>query len=177
MQQARRLAVANEGMKDAAHNAGFTEVGRGVPYGLRELLDGARLLQEALLRCERPVVLHAQSHLVAVYGRHGFVPDGTELLDDGIPCYVEADADEGEPLAIGGAMKVGVIVAESDVPKVGDLLKRRFEDLVKKEGVGSFNVAAIDLSAAEIECPSCGHKGALANGACGDCGLFLGAPE
>jgi len=45
----------------------------------------ARLLQEALLRCERPVVLHAQSHLVAVYGRHGFVPDGTELLDDGIP--------------------------------------------------------------------------------------------
>jgi len=44
-----------------------------------------RLLDEALLRCERPVVLHAQSHLVAVYGRHGFVPDGMELLDDGIP--------------------------------------------------------------------------------------------
>lgn len=99
------------------------------------------------------------------------------LLDDGIPCYVEADADEGEPLSVGGAMKVGVIVAESDVPKVGELLKRRFEDLVKKEGVGSFNVAAIDLSAAEIECPACGHKGPLAEGACGDCGLFLGAPE
>lgn len=99
------------------------------------------------------------------------------LLDDGIPCYVEADADEGEPLSVGGAMKVGVIVAESDVPRVGDLLKRRFEELVKREGVGAFNLAAIDLSAAEIECPACGHKSALADGACGDCGLFLGAPE
>lgn len=99
------------------------------------------------------------------------------LLDEGIPCYVEANAEEGEALAP-GALKVGVIVAEADVPKVGDLLKRRFEDLVKKEGVGSFNLAAIDLSASEIECPACGHKGALTDaGACGDCGLFLGAPE
>ena len=44
-----------------------------------------RLIAEALDRCEGTVVLDAQSHLVVVYGRHGFVPDGTEFLDDGIP--------------------------------------------------------------------------------------------
>lgn len=98
------------------------------------------------------------------------------LLEAGVPCYVEAAAEEGEALAP-GAMKVGVIVAEADLAKVGELLKRRFEDLVAREGVGSFNTKAIDLSAAEVECPACGHSGALADGACGDCGLFLGAPE
>jgi ElaA protein len=43
-----------------------------------------RLIDVALERCEHPVVLHAQSHLVPVYGRHGFVPDGPEYIDDGI---------------------------------------------------------------------------------------------
>lgn len=98
------------------------------------------------------------------------------LLEAGIPCYVEAASEEGEALAP-GAMKVGVMVAEADLPRVGELLKRRFEDLVAREGVGSFNSKAIDLSAAEVECPACGHTGALADGACADCGLFLGAPE
>lgn len=98
------------------------------------------------------------------------------LLEDGILCYVEAAAEEGEALAP-GAMKVGVMVAESDLPRVGDLLKRRFEDLIAREGVGSFQSVAIDLAAAEVECPACGHKGPLAEGACADCGLFLGAPE
>ena len=45
----------------------------------------ARLLDAALTHCDGPVVLHAQSQLVGVYGRHGFVPDGAEFLDDGIP--------------------------------------------------------------------------------------------
>jgi hypothetical protein len=98
------------------------------------------------------------------------------ILDAGIPCFVEADAGEGEGLSP-GALKVGVVVAESDLARVGELLRRRFEDLVAREGVGSFSAAAIDLSADEVECPACGHRGALAEGACGDCGLFLGAPE
>mgnify|MGYP000396718311 CR=1 FL=1 len=28
-----------------------------------------------------------------------------------------------------------------------------------------------------ITCPACGHTGALVNGECADCGLFLGEPE
>jgi ElaA protein len=45
----------------------------------------ARLVRAALDGVTGPVVLNAQSHLVDVYGRHGFVPDGPEFLDDGIP--------------------------------------------------------------------------------------------
>jgi ElaA protein len=43
-----------------------------------------RLLQHALALLDGPVVLHAQSHLVAMYERHGFAVDGPEYLDDGI---------------------------------------------------------------------------------------------
>ncbi|OGQ26297.1 MAG: hypothetical protein A2138_17360 [Deltaproteobacteria bacterium RBG_16_71_12] len=69
------------------------------------------------------------------------------------------------------------MIAVADLPRAGELLRRRFEQLIAKEGVGSFNTEAIDLSAAEVQCPACGHAGALAEGACADCGLFLGAPE
>ncbi len=44
-----------------------------------------RLLDEALSRLAGSVALDAQSHLVAVYERHGFVPDGPEFVEDGIP--------------------------------------------------------------------------------------------
>jgi len=44
-----------------------------------------QLLDAALDGAERPVVLDAQSHLVAMYERHGFSVDGDEFLDDGIP--------------------------------------------------------------------------------------------
>jgi len=45
----------------------------------------SRLLLAALDHAERPVVLNAQSHLVDLYASHGFVVDGPELLEDGIP--------------------------------------------------------------------------------------------
>ena len=98
------------------------------------------------------------------------------LLESGIPCYLDANAEEGDPLAP-GALKVGVVVAEDDVGRVGALMKARFQELIAKEGVGAFNTEAIDLSASEVECPACGHKGPLKDGECADCGLFLGAPE
>jgi ElaA protein len=45
----------------------------------------SRLIDHALALADRPVVLDAQSHLVAVYAQHGFAPAGPEFLDDGIP--------------------------------------------------------------------------------------------
>lgn len=98
------------------------------------------------------------------------------LLEAGVPCTVAADAEEGEPLAP-GALKVGVLVADDDLARAGAVLKSRFEGLIAREGIGSFKTEAIDLAAAEIECPACGHKGPLKDGACADCDLFLGAPE
>lgn len=44
-----------------------------------------RLLVAALELAGRPVVLNAQSHLVSMYERHGFVVDGDEFLEDEIP--------------------------------------------------------------------------------------------
>jgi hypothetical protein len=98
------------------------------------------------------------------------------LLDKGIACALVTDAEEGDVLAA-GAMKIGVIVAEEDLPRVADLMKARFESLIHKEGVGTFRTDAIDVGADEVECPACGHKGPLKAGACADCDLFLGAPE
>jgi ElaA protein len=43
-----------------------------------------RLIDHALTLARPPVVLDAQSHLVHVYARHGFVPDGPEFIEDGI---------------------------------------------------------------------------------------------
>ncbi len=45
----------------------------------------AWLVDHALTIVRRPVVLDAQSHLVEVYGRHGFTPSGDEFVEDGIP--------------------------------------------------------------------------------------------
>jgi len=44
-----------------------------------------RLIDDVLAWAEAPVVLDAQSHLVTVYQRHGFVADGAEFVEDGIP--------------------------------------------------------------------------------------------
>jgi ElaA protein len=44
-----------------------------------------QLVDAALEGVTVPVVLAAQSHLTHVYERYGFVPDGDEFLDDGIP--------------------------------------------------------------------------------------------
>jgi ElaA protein len=44
-----------------------------------------RLLGAALEGVAVPVVLAAQSHVTSVYERHGFVRDGDDFLDDGIP--------------------------------------------------------------------------------------------
>jgi hypothetical protein len=90
-----------------------------------------------------------------------------------IPCVVEAIDEEGQPLAT-GAMKVGVVVAEEDVPRVAALLQKQFAALLSKEGVGSMQSAAIDPTAASVTCPACGHVGALVDNCCADCGLFLG---
>jgi hypothetical protein len=98
------------------------------------------------------------------------------LLDAGVPCMLGTDTEDGEPLAA-GAMKIGVMVAEDDLARVSAVMKARFEALVAQEGIGQFRTDAIDVTAAEVTCPACGHTGALVNGECADCGLFLGEPE
>jgi hypothetical protein len=99
-----------------------------------------------------------------------------ELLHAGIPAYTTAVEEEEANLGSAGIMKYGVIIAEDDLAQASEALKDRFEALVAREGIGSLNTEAIDLEASEVTCPACGHTGALDDGACADCGLFLGAP-
>jgi ElaA protein len=56
-----------------------------------------RLLTAAIGEAPGEVVLSAQSHLTKVYARHGFVPDGDEYLDDGIPHTPMRRHAEGRP--------------------------------------------------------------------------------
>lgn len=43
------------------------------------------LLDEARRQGHRELVLHAQSHAIGFYLRHGFVPQGEEFIEAGIP--------------------------------------------------------------------------------------------
>ncbi|WP_449282440.1 GNAT family N-acetyltransferase [Leucobacter sp.] len=46
----------------------------------------AALLDAAIAQCDgNPILIHAQAHLEAWYGRFGFVACGDEFLEDGIP--------------------------------------------------------------------------------------------
>ncbi|MEH1013071.1 GNAT family N-acetyltransferase [Micromonospora sp. CPCC 206060] len=66
---------------------GVARIGRVVVApAARGAGHAGRLLAEALaLVGHRRCVLNAQSHLVDFYARYGFVVDGEEYLEDGIP--------------------------------------------------------------------------------------------
>lgn len=157
----------------SSYRTGFT---RCAPCGV-DLVDPAEW-ERAQKDSGSPRAALAGKKTVAVV--HAGLPACREieraLLEMHVPCFVDAVAEEGEALAP-GALKVGVMVAEEDVHRAAEVLRRRFEALLQKEGSGAFVAEAIDLSQSEIACPACGHKGALVDGACADCGLFLGAPE
>ena len=51
----------------------------------RRAQRAGQLIDAALEGVTVAVVLAAQSHLTHVYERHGFIQDGDEFLDDGIP--------------------------------------------------------------------------------------------
>ena len=65
---------------------GTARIGRVVTaQGRRGERLASELLEAALDEASGPVVLDAQSHHTSLYERHGFLPDGPEFLDDGIP--------------------------------------------------------------------------------------------
>ncbi len=65
---------------------GVRRIGRVATVPAARGAGVARLLVEAALAAtEGPVVLDAQSHLAGWYERLGFVVDGPEFVEDGIP--------------------------------------------------------------------------------------------
>jgi ElaA protein len=57
-----------------------------------------RLLQAALAEVgDYPCRINSQTYLAEMYGRHGFVRDGDEFLDDGIPHVPMIKVGAGQP--------------------------------------------------------------------------------
>tara|TARA_Y100001954_G_scaffold227410_1_gene270471 strand:+ start:104 stop:616 length:513 start_codon:yes stop_codon:yes gene_type:complete len=100
-----------------------------------------------------------------------------ELLEHQITAYVAGVTTDDAALGSANVSRFSVVIAAEDLAKASELLKGRFEALAAQEGIGSLNAEPIDLSNEIITCPACGHQGALVEGACEDCGLFLGAPD
>ncbi|MHB8872646.1 MAG: hypothetical protein ACYC8T_03070 [Myxococcaceae bacterium] len=82
----------------------------------------------------------------------------------------------GPSCAPGGcAPKVQILVRRDDARKVNDLLRDRWIESVKREGVVETTgapAAAVDPDG-EPPCPACGTVAPLVKGACSDCGLQL----
>ncbi len=125
---------------------------------------------------------------------------------DVVPCMQLAMADAkqlrerclsaGFPVALGRddhcttgcSPKVLLLARPDDLPRLGQLLRDSWLDMLRAEGqsdeqaIAFFEAAmmsenpesAATPSDAEPPCPACGHVGPLAQGCCGDCGLTLG---
>lgn len=85
--------------------------------------------------------------------------------------------DHGATVGTTCAMKYMVLVRESDIGACKMALEGQFLAQVAREGQGQFVHGVIDLSHDEILCPACGEQGALNQGECPSCGLFLGEAE
>ncbi len=82
--------------------------------------------------------------------------------------------DHNSPASGGCATKYMVLVRESDIGACKEALEGQFLAQVAREGQGHFVHGTIDLNDHEIVCPACGEHGALNQGECPSCGLFLG---
>ena len=67
--------------------------------------------------------------------------------------------------------KVQVLVRADDAPRVGALLRQRWEAMLASEGVA---LRPLELPAeGDLPCPACMTAAPLVEGACSDCGLQL----
>ena len=80
----------------------------------------------------------------------------------------------------GCSAKVQVLLHPGDVDRVAALMRDEWMGAVKAEGTLQTGLPVLGAAPADAEaegddltCPACGHKGALVEGACGDCGLQL----
>ena len=90
------------------------------------------------------------------------------------PAKLGCDDHNTATLGASCAMKYLVLVREIDLGRCKDALEGQFHAAVSREGQGNYVSDVVDISQEEIVCPACGEKGALNNGECRACGLFLG---
>ncbi len=127
--------------------------------------------RELLANVETGIV--PQPHLQAARELEGM------LLEQDIPCFVHAEeADQDVALGSASVISYGVTIARSDLEQVQAVFQEHFADSLTREGMdATLHTEPVNLDAAEVRCPACGNQGALDDGTCTDCGLFLGVPD
>lgn len=125
-----------------------------------ELLKGetVALLEGALESCRELEKILVKSNISAVV----------------YPVKLGCD-DNAATLGASCSVKYMVLVRVEDVDRCKEALEGRFHEQVAREGLGRFVQDSVDISQSEISCPACEQRGALKNGECSSCGLFLGA--
>jgi hypothetical protein len=68
--------------------------------------------------------------------------------------------------------KTHLLVAEAELPRLGELLRDDWRADLDREGLAPVRVV-IDEAAEHLPCPACGTAATLVEGACSDCGLQL----
>lgn len=85
--EAGEVAATVRILDESHREAGLRSIGRVVTApAWRGRGVAAALLEAAIAQCAgHPILIHAQAHLEAWYGRFGFAACGDEFLEDGIP--------------------------------------------------------------------------------------------
>ena len=82
--------------------------------------------------------------------------------------------DDTAALGSSCAVKYLVLVRPGDLERCARAVDGQFLAQVDREGQGILNRDVIDISQSEVTCPACNERGALKDGECSFCGLFLG---
>jgi hypothetical protein len=92
-------------------------------------------------------------------------------LDEDIPALLDR-APRCHEGGCGCAPKLELLVRPEDLPRVRDLLDRRWNGMLEREGTAARDKEA--TGEADPPCPACGTTAPLEAGACAGCGLHLG---
>jgi hypothetical protein len=99
-----------------------------------------------------------------------------ELVAACLAAQVPATLGRDDHCTKGCSPKAFLLVRRDDLPRVQALLEAQWAELLADVGDGDVVPAGVGIEAAgdaEPPCPACGHRGALEDGACRECGLQL----
>lgn len=108
------------------------------------------------------------------------IPEAKRLVGRCQEAGIDAVLGGKECCSSGGcAPKAAVMVPRDQAERVHALLQADWHETLAREGADPEIVARLKAAAqadpdAGPVCPACGNVGELHNGACADCGLFLG---
>jgi len=102
----------------------------------------------------------------------GGIADIKEVLDACLAIDIPAVLDREDPCRGSCVPRIDLCVRPDDLPKVMEMMRERWNNLLDQEGTLT-DCAAAPSESEEPPCPACGTVAPLQNGACKGCGLQL----